>query len=80
MVICLLRDKVSSTGRRIFGDGRTGTYGRPLPTVYRSNQLRIRTDECVVFDDGAEFICAVVVTGDGASAMFTRLPTVLSPM
>src|SRR3569623_2075154 len=60
----LLRRAAQSelAGRRVFADGGACAHrdGR--------EQLRVGADEDVVFDDGLEFIGAVVIAGDGAGA------------
>src|SRR5512135_354686 len=54
------------TGRSIFGNGRAGANGCSLAHADGSDELCIRANECVVLNDGAEFVRTVVVAGDGS--------------
>src|SRR5487761_2179275 len=54
------------SGGCVQGNCRACTDGRAPAYFYRCNQLRVRADEGVVLDDGAMFVCAIVVAGDGA--------------
>src|SRR3569623_292106 len=66
----LLRRAAQSelAGRRVFADGGAGADGRACAHRDGRDQLRVGADEDVVFDDGLEFIGAVVIAGDGAGA------------
>src|SRR5665811_421787 len=54
--------------RCVAGDRRTRTNGCALAHRHRRDQLRIRADEYIVFDDGAMFVRAIVIAGDRACA------------
>src|SRR3546814_65516 len=55
-------------GRGVAGQCRAGTQGGAFAHGDRRHQLRVRTHEYIVFDDGAEFIDAVVIAGNRARA------------
>src|SRR3546814_9117645 len=42
--------------------------GSAAPDPHRSDQLRVRPDEGVIFNDGAMLVGAIVVAGNGAGA------------
>src|SRR3569623_2898757 len=66
----LLRRAAQSerAGRRVFADGGAGADGRACAHRNGRDQLRVGTDEDVVFDDGLKFIGAVEIAGNRASA------------
>src|SRR6185369_1075379 len=52
-------------GRRVLGERGARAQRCAAPHAHRRHQLRVRTDEHVVLDDGAVLVDAVVVAGDG---------------
>ena len=55
-------------GGCVLGDGTAGADRAALADRNRCHQLRIRTDEYTILDDGSVFVRTVVVAGNGSCA------------
>ena len=65
---CGLRDDRERIGRHVLRDGRSGGDVRARANAHRRDQLRIRSDERAVLDDGLVLVHAVVIARDRAGA------------
>src|SRR5699024_66158 len=45
----------------------SGPNGRPCSHSHRRHQLRIRTNKCVVLDDGQMLVSTIIIAGDSPS-------------
>src|SRR5450759_2504185 len=59
--------QVELARRCVAVDRRTRTNRCALAYRHRRDQLCIRADEYIVFDDGAMFVRAIIIAGDRAS-------------